>query len=174
MGDQVQCPNCGGYRTETIRAEPIYGKLVPFTDKEKRARWFGWFLFGGAGIPLLLLMSCGLAGLNLVGGGGLQGSITLFSLVCFPLFLALIWSGILYFLLFKLSKGTRPVEATIYHYACWLCGYKWNWHLGTPMPEVRVRPDLIAKGEQHLREQAASDDAAYHAFVEPNLPKFGK
>ena len=43
-----------------------------------------------------------------------------------------------------------------YFNACYLCGYKWEWQVGTPEPSINVRPDLMAKGEQRLREEEES------------------
>ena len=53
-------------------------------------------------------------------------------------------------------SGRRPnTKSTTYYYSCALCGYQWSWQVGTPWPNVQVRPDLITKGEQRLQEEAA-------------------
>jgi len=58
---------------------------------------------------------------------------------------------------------------------CKICGNRWSWETDNP-PTVNVRPDLIAMGEQRLREQEAQDaanqEAAYHAFIEPDIQKY--
>jgi hypothetical protein len=38
---------------------------------------------------------------------------------------------------------------------CQLCNHKWQWTPGQPLPEVTVRPDLIAAGEKRLRKEEA-------------------
>lgn len=47
----------------------------------------------------------------------------------------------------------RKLVGQIHKYTCYLCGYEWTWKTGDPLPQVNVRPDLIAKGEQRLEEE---------------------
>ena len=58
---------------------------------------------------------------------------------------AIVWA-ILYAARPKNPPGTK-------YYKCDLCGYAWYWGPGHPLPSVNIRPDLIAKGEQRLREE---------------------
>jgi hypothetical protein len=46
-------------------------------------------------------------------------------------------------------------KITKYKHECLLCGYKWERRENEPLPEVHVRPDLIAAGDR-LRRQADS------------------
>ena len=62
----------------------------------------------------------------------------------------LAWGLGLLIMLFK--QFTKPKDGSL-EYRCDLCGYQWQWKPGTPYPSIRVRPDLIAKGEQKLREE---------------------
>jgi len=84
-------------------------------------------------------------------------------------------------LLFLLSRDIRailvgkqrnPLKVIGYHYACQLCGYRWIWNTGTPLPKVRVNHDLITRGAQRLEEEAEEErkrqEALYH------LSKLGK
>lgn len=38
-------------------------------------------------------------------------------------------------------------------YRCDICGYEWKLKRGEVGPEVKIRPDLMHKGEQRLREE---------------------
>ena len=40
-----------------------------------------------------------------------------------------------------------------YDFQCVICGYKWNWKEGDPLPQVTVRPDLIHMGEKKLQKE---------------------
>jgi hypothetical protein len=63
-----------------------------------------------------------------------------------------------------LTLRNVKVVGTIYHYTCSLCGYKWPWRTGEPLPPVQIRPDLIAKGEERLEQERRQweDAAAAH------------
>jgi hypothetical protein len=115
MSDQVQCPNCGGYR--------VYQQVASsHLETHTRRSNLGARVFAG----VLTFYSVGL---------------------------------------FLLDKGTRDAlvkgeeqettkVADSYQNSCLLCGYLWVWTVGDPLPQVQVRPDLIAVGEQRLREEA--------------------
>ena len=64
--------------------------------------------------------------------------------------LIFLWGLGLLTMLYK--QLTKPKDGS-HEYRCDLCGYQWHWKPGTPYPAVSVRPDLIAKGEQKLREE---------------------
>lgn len=112
MAEQVQCPNCGGYRVETSEVETLWDP-VPLDERKKAI--FSFPLIA----PFAILFA-----------------------VLFPNF-------------FRKSRGK------LYHYYCYLCGYKWAWETGTPTPQVNVRPDLIAKGEQRLEEERRRREEEY-------------
>jgi hypothetical protein len=128
MSDQVQCPNCGGYRVQTTGVEKIWNREVVYLSEDeikqrkRRIIIFGIFTFG--------------LGFLLFSGKHAQEQLR---------------SGTLY-------KDKDVGE--IYHFTCWICGYKWDWQTGTPKPTIKVRPDLIAAGEQRLREEEAAANAA--------------
>jgi predicted RNA-binding Zn-ribbon protein involved in translation (DUF1610 family) len=84
MLQQLQCPNCGGYKTRRGSESNIKGSL-------------GNFLVGFFQLEFLVR-----------------------------------------------SKPTND-------YYCSICGFHWVWEEGTPYPPITVRPDLIAKGEEHRR-----------------------
>lgn len=43
--------------------------------------------------------------------------------------------------------------ATGFKFSCNLCGYQWEWMIGTPLPEVTVRPELITAGSIRLAQE---------------------
>lgn len=57
---------------------------------------------------------------------------------------------------FKVNGRRATTKTKTYTYLCHLCGYQWVWQSDQPWPQVNVRPDLIAKGEQKLEEEAAA------------------
>lgn len=71
------------------------------------------------------------------------------------LFLILFTLG-LGFILQAIVKGIiiarwKPKGANRWDWTCELCGYEWIVRKGQPAATIRVRPDLIAKGEERLR-----------------------
>lgn len=73
-----------------------------------------------------------------------------------------IWIPILFFYYLFIYPGRAASEDD--HMRCQICGYEWR--RGDPQPEVTVDPDLIAKGEEKLRNDAAA--AAYLAQQQRN------
>jgi hypothetical protein len=51
-----------------------------------------------------------------------------------------------------------PRRVRLHFYNCYLCGFKWTWREDQPRPEANqpANPDLIARGEQNLRNAAAA------------------
>ena len=43
--------------------------------------------------------------------------------------------------------------STGFKFSCDLCGYQWEWMIGTPLPEVTVRPELITAGSIRLAQE---------------------
>ena len=119
--NQVQCPNCGGYK---ITGSQITEKLP---KKEYRSisplLLWGWRLcfvvatFTTFGVYLLVLLIPDIRRLTFSG----------------------LWPTI-----------TKVVG---FNHICMLCNYRWSWMIGTPKPEVHVRPDLMMKGAQKLQEE---------------------
>jgi transcription elongation factor Elf1 len=134
MTDQVQCPNCGGYKvnTTTDKVDRKSGNAVPGCGVLFVLFFFaviGWLL--GVGLNDAAYALCGL----LITG-------------------TFIWG---------LSTYLKADKIKRYHHTCWLCGYKWIRREDEPLPPVNIRPDLIAKGEQKLEEEAAEEEQRQHA-----------
>jgi hypothetical protein len=140
MSDQVQCPNCGGYKVqvETKIVDRSSGKQVAET--------------GCVGWAIILLLLGGALGYMLQGGGGSLQSIVVGMAGMF-----------LVILLVRLAvrsnaEARKADKIEKYDYVCSLCGYKWSRREDEPIPPVEVRPDLIAKGAQKLEEEQKRRD----------------
>ncbi len=146
MSNQVQCPNCGGYKvSQNIdRIDPATGNMVGS---------------GGCGIAVLFsILGFALAIYGTMSGNSVIGfsGTALMVLVGFPL---IVW--------LEIKKGQSQKRAyNLYNYQCNLCGYQWSWREGQPKSKVNIRPDLIERGEQRLEKehQKQQEDAAalYH------------
>lgn len=112
--DQVQCPNCGGYRVYQHVASSHLETYTKKLDLISRLIW-GGTVFCSLG---LLLLAKGVRDI-----------------------------------LFKGEEPGTIQVADSYQNTCLLCGYQWIWKVGDPLPQAQVRPDLIAAGEQRLREE---------------------
>jgi len=142
---QVQCPNCGGFKIDEgrIESDPTTGKKVSISGC---GSWV-------AGIVVAVIaMACiaqafaspsygspryDQATANLLGYGSLAFAIGL---------------GVLVVVLMERGRITALARAnTIYNYYCQICGYRWSWRAGDPLPQVTVRPDLIAKGSEKFK-----------------------
>lgn len=148
MANQTQCPNCGGYKTnqDIIQIDPTTGKQPSG----------GSFILKGAIILLI--------------GGGVLSMITSQEfvmkvlIIAFPVLMGYaLWQGI--------SSGKAKQRSyNLYKYQCDLCGYKWEWKQGQPLPKINVQPDLIAKGEKNLaeRQKQQQDMEALHHLTHQN------
>lgn len=142
MANQVQCPSCGGYKSDSTLTliDPKTGKKVPSTTC--------------GGIILVIAIA-------FLGGQGIAPFIPSdFGIPFIVLTLAIVL-----FLSYKIATTPTAAEkraTSHYKYHCNICGYKWEWHEGQPRPKVNVRPDLIAQGEQRLEEERRKqqEDAA--------------
>lgn len=142
MADQVQCPNCGGFRVETT-TKTIDKK----TNKEFDfgcAFWFALLFF--AILPTLFGASIWLAILSGTYESYPSGRVESMLVLPVGLFF-LILMGLYILSYIKAEKIEK------YYYACVLCGYKWSRRADEPLPSVQVRQDLIAKGAQRLEEE---------------------
>ena len=152
MSEYVQCPNCGGYK---ICAEDIKEtKVVKEKFKSSVVAW------------LFLSFTC--AGITYIGTTGFLAFIfqiffpskqlsvlailVLLSILCIagliPVFFS--WSAWKSFQKREKSGEIVSKSKTVtigYNYTCNICGNHWTWNIGTPLPKVTVRPDLIAKVE---------------------------
>jgi len=147
MSDQIQCPNCGGYKVETLKKEyKKESRSITRTDRLRQA-------IGLMGI----FWVCSLIGGVITAAMGETErlpSIVGAAVCLVPLMGLLVFS----------AKSRSIVVATIYHFGCSLCGYRWSWEKGTPIPQANVKPDLIATGARKLEEEERrrQEEAALH------------
>jgi len=144
MSNQVQCPNCGGYKT-TSETTPITQKVSLSSSQRKEQRKTGLTC-------LSLLVGFTFIISLLVGDWGIFTLIAAMVIVGVPIVL-LIES-------FQRNPMTTKTVGYVYHSTCLICGFHWDWREGQEKPEVHVRPDLIARGEQRLREEAQQAEIA--------------
>jgi hypothetical protein len=144
MSAAYQCPNCGGYKTD---AESIMGDETVEIPYINRFTWLnnislGCLIYIGLVIGMMFIFG------HLSYSNGL--SIFIFG---FPLLFAIVIPIINNNKIKeKAQRGekrrmNRPV-AIGYHYHCTICGNKWTWFKGDPIPQVTVRPNLIAMANQ--------------------------
>jgi hypothetical protein len=145
MTGQVQCPNCGGYKTETHTTLVDKKSGRPLIIHPKAAMWMVFSatvfcLFGFLTLVLNLVIWKAQSPW-LCSGSMFLASIILFVLPMLEYGLKRPWS----------EAGYEVYQ--VYHYRCYLCGYEWSRREDEPLPPVTVRPDLIAKGAQKLEEE---------------------
>lgn len=152
MSNQVQCPNCGGYRVETVNKAD--NKV---TNREHTDFWFYILIGGGISLAAAIIFVWGIYD----SFHRWRSHPVIAAEVVIPIVLTLI--GLL-----AMNAGWRHSKADQknlilhYYHTCWLCGYRWNRRADEPLPEVRIRPDLIAKGEQRLQEEARQAEIEHH------------
>ena len=147
---QVQCPNCGGYRVneERVHTDPKTNRNV--SESGGCGDWIRAFV---AGVAAFFVIG-GCIGGELFGVKTTDASYGTWVYATLFLSVAL---GIAALVITRRARRAALARAdTTYNYYCLLCGYRWSWRPGTPLPNVQVRPELIAKGEQKLAEEAAA------------------
>lgn len=136
--DQVQCPNCGGYKVST--EVKILNRNTGAELAAPGCLLWGYIAFFGFsllfGIYLLAESESG-SSIRSQAGSMIFGS--------FIMLLPAIWA---------LVKYSRTEKIERYDNHCLLCGYRWSRRTDEPLPKVNVQPDLIAAGEQRLQEMA--------------------
>lgn len=145
MADQVQCPNCGGYK-------------VRVDDVQSSGQWEGT----GKAIPLkktgclfsFTLILFGLFFVYLSLGENPNWVLMAIGAI-------LIGGGLYVFNLLRIARGDYVEQAKKYSYHCYLCGYQWTWRTDEPLPKGNIRPDLITKGEQKLEEERKRKEEEY-------------
>lgn len=135
MAEKVQCPNCGGYKTQ-VHTTVIDRKSGKPADQ---IGCLGWGL-----ITLLIIGAVG----YLISGG--ERVLSLASVILGILLAIFLHSLTLIRNDAKVRKANRIEK---YDYTCDLCGYEWSRRADESLPPVTVRPDLIAKGAQKLEEE---------------------
>ena len=143
MSTQVQCPNCGGCRVETVNK--VDNKE---TNRQHVDVWGSIFVWG------LMFFFVGIICSSYTASTWEPNYTT-----------AIIFTslGVLAIIVgWRRMNAERHKLIAHYYHVCWLCGYRWNRRADEPLPEVSVRPDLIAKGEQRLREEARQAEIEHH------------
>lgn len=125
---QVQCPNCGGYRTWRRTGPSLFLHLV-----------LGVVLFF-VGLVVAAFFGLGHEAID-------KGTLTLIAVLSVIVLPAL---PLLFYTFGKISYLNNPDWR--YGYGCSLCGYAWTQRPGE-RPDVQVRPDLIRAGEERLRQE---------------------
>jgi ribosomal protein L32 len=158
MATQVQCPNCGGYKVSSTstyvdpKTRKKVGSSAPgciFSILTGVATFFA--------VPFIVLIIAHAAIPNppTVTAEGqpsypqLNSTIAILELI-FPFLVGFI----VYRIFYAKRRQVIAKAITVYHSVCSLCGYSWQWDEGHPRPVSQVRPDLIAKGEKKLQEEA--------------------
>lgn len=128
---QVQCPNCGGYKVseERVRVEMEYTAIS--SDKPRGG---GLLLYLVVGVVFIVVL-----GIN-------------FEIPRMFIGFALIALVIAPFVVIAMRTDSQPNSSI---YSCNICGFNWAVKDGEPEPEATVRPELILKGEQNLKEEEA-------------------
>lgn len=148
---QTQCSNCGGFRASLLKKERVFSDYQPYTPKQRRTS-----IFIGLALTFLLL------GCGTIWCLGVKGP-DLVAILATTLMTILLW----FFILAGIKAGDPKTIGVISSFECNLCGYLWTERPGQPKPVIQVRPDLIAKGEQRLREaeeRRRRDGEAYEAW----------
>ncbi len=145
MSNQVQCPNCGGFKVDenSIESDPKSGRKIKTSSC---GSWIAGIIVAIIALACISMASMSILDrlpnnnqtiLNLIGYGG--------TAFC-------IGFGILIVVLSERNRKSALARAkTIYNYYCQICGYRWSWRAGDFLPQVTVRSDLIAKGSDKFR-----------------------
>jgi hypothetical protein len=129
MEEQIQCPNCGGFRVKVTK-DIYYGNTENFERASIGKRillFFPWYIVAA--------LSIGFIGLPYLDKD------------------FRVWMGDFTSLVFKGRYTIKDASHYLAHNECVICGYKWEWDSTTPKPKVMVRPGLIATGEKKLQEE---------------------
>jgi len=139
---QIQCPNCGGYKTsqEIVAIDPKTGNTMSGTG------WGGCVMALTIGIIIFIIIAlilsaiAGALNLNIE-----DNPITPICTVSLGMFVGTV-SFMMWF-----SRLSQGVNRGYTRYTCNLCGFQWDDR--HPTPKVNIRPDLIALGEKRLEEE---------------------
>jgi hypothetical protein len=158
MSNQTQCPNCGGYKVheKLIKIDPKTGKS-PELLKSRESLGCGFAFLMVLLYFFLLMVLSKLYDMIFSGSSVILGLIVLALpfLVIIPLYI-------------NQNANLNQAKERAYdqfnqaekradkyfNFFCDLCGYKWEWREGTPLPKVKVQPDLIAAGSKRLEQEA--------------------
>ena len=145
-GTQGQCPNCGGYKTETSKVVQISTR-EPVSSDERKKQITELLKFLRIGVIINIVVFA------IVVTSGI-GKDTDVLWACVLPFVALVFFASIPSIVSILFQKTKKVRiGQIYNYYCHLCGYKWSWKTGTSLPKVNINPDLIAKGAKKIEDE---------------------
>lgn len=150
MSDQLQCPNCGGFKTNDKVIHLDSTTRTPIQSMGSCGCLFVSFLFLGGLVQIL-----GPWASSSKQNGEIANAV-------------LIGTVVLLVVIYILSRHTinqrRALALKRHELECNLCGKQWRWDEGDPYPAVTVQPDLIAKGDERLRRIAEERRLAEGAF----------
>ncbi|HLZ80886.1 MAG TPA: hypothetical protein VKP04_04580 [Ktedonobacteraceae bacterium] len=138
----AECPNCGGYR---VSEETSY--ISKGYETSESAYYRSVIFIGLLAIGLIIWGVTQISNTTISGIALILIGITLVFLI--PVQLRKYWS--------------LPVR---YKFKCVLCGYSWKMDEGEAQPEVTVRPELIAKGEDRIAKQQQQAAAQWKANMD--------
>ena len=127
--EQTQCPNCGGYRVK-VNIEDVYRKTGGVVPVDFGTRF--WKLIQLLVAMYFTIFTVGLAFLS----EGVRG-----------------WYSRTIRIIFLGVDDEKVLVTTIHHCECIIDGYKWDWDVHDPKPEVTFRPNLIVAGVKKLEEE---------------------
>jgi hypothetical protein len=143
MSNQAQCPNCGGYKVDGIltQIDPETGKAIGASNSSA-----GCWIFAIVVIIAVVILA----------SGSVEASRIFLVIVQVSSLLALVLAIPYAFWSAHKTKQARKRAHNYFSFSCNLCGYKWQWREGTPLPKVKVQPDLIAAGAIRWEQQVAA------------------
>ena len=140
MTDQLQCPNCGGFKTSDKVTYFDTATRKPISKVSGCGCLFMAFLALGGLIQILAPWAAGSKQNEAIANAILIGT-------------AILLLALYLFAKYSSSRAVSVAQKKN-ELDCSLCGYQWRWMEGDPYPNVTVNPNLIAKGEAQLRTQA--------------------
>jgi len=130
MSNQVQCPNCGGYKTDVEKVESIgaYTKGTP----GRNCLLILLYIF--IITPIFAFLAIVVIALFIM-------------IITIPLGI-LLWEGMQSVLesILDAVKGDKE-HIKKYWLKCEICGYSWVWRTDEPYPSIQIRPEFLVKME---------------------------
>jgi hypothetical protein len=147
--EQIQCPNCGGFKTKYMPKD-ITGSQEKVAEQLPKSN--GLLVFAAV-LQCLMFLACAvtalMAAMNLtINKEDVPSALAVLAF-------GMIFSAISFMVTIRKlihSRGSQNehVATTRHFYECRICGYKWDWSAGEPVPEVTRRPELIEQGSRLL------------------------
>ena len=165
MSNQVQCPNCGGYRTAASSSQYwTIDKIMQAKEPEKQRKTalILWLLFPLVGAIDTIIVGGILAIVILPIANYFKTGILLplVILVFASTVLGIAWA--IHGIRNDILRINKPEEVSVRRqagrpgkdYSCELCNYQWHLDPGQPNPPTRGNTALMAAGEERLRVQS--------------------